>query len=103
MADRFGPGDPVRTRTLDPAGHTRLPRYARGAVGEIVESAGRHPLADDRARGRSTPPQAVYHVRFAAAELFGTGDHSVTVELWEDYLEAAAGRDPVQDGSDHER
>ncbi|PZA19960.1 SH3-like domain-containing protein, partial [Modestobacter versicolor] len=31
--DRFAPGDRVRTRATDPAGHTRLPRYARGAVG----------------------------------------------------------------------
>jgi nitrile hydratase len=86
MTDRFAPGDRVRTRTVDPAGHTRLPRYARGAVGTVVEPAGRHPLADERARGRSTPPQAVYHVRFAARDLFGDGDHTVTVELWEDYL-----------------
>jgi nitrile hydratase len=77
----------VRTRSLDPDGHTRLPRYARGAVGEVVECAGHHPLADDRARGRESPPRAVYHVRFAAADLFGSGDHDVTVELWEDYLE----------------
>jgi nitrile hydratase len=33
----------------------------------------------------------VYHVRFAAAELFGDGEHSVTVELWEDYLEPLGG------------
>jgi nitrile hydratase len=26
-------------------------------------------------------------VRFRAADLFGAGDHTVTVELWEDYLE----------------
>ena len=84
--DRFAPGDRVRTRAADPAGHTRLPRYARGAVGVVVEPAGRHPLADDRARGLAPGPQAVYHVRFAAADLFGAGDHSVTVELWEDYL-----------------
>ena len=89
MADRFAPGDRVRTRALDPAGHTRLPRYARGAVGTVVEPAGRHPLADDRARGLRPDPQAVYHVRFAAVDLFGDGDHSVTVELWEDYLEEA--------------
>jgi nitrile hydratase len=25
-------------------------------------------------------------VRFAAADLFGAGDHTVTVELWQDYL-----------------
>ena len=85
-ADRFAVGDRVRTRSLDPAGHTRLPRYARGAVGVVVEPAGVHPLADDRARGVAGDPQTVYHVRFAAADLFGAGDHTVTVELWEDYL-----------------
>ena len=89
MPDRFGPGDPVRTASRDPAGHTRLPRYARGAVGRVVEVAGHHPVADDRARGLPGTPQAVYHVRFAAGDLFGAGDHTVTVELWEDYLEPA--------------
>ena len=89
MSDRFGPGDRVRTRTADPAGHTRLPRYARGAIGEVVEVAGHHPLADDLANGHRTAPQAVHHVRFAARDLFGEGDHTVTVELWEDYLEPA--------------
>jgi nitrile hydratase len=91
VADRFAPGDRVRTTTRDPAGHTRLPRYARGAVGEVVEVAGHHPLADERARGRAGAPQTVYHVRFPAAELFGVGEHAVTVELWESYLE------PVED------
>ena len=84
--DRFAPGDRVRARAVDPAGHTRLPRYARGVVGVVVEPAGHHPLAVDRARGLVSRPQPVYHVRFAAADLFGAGDHSVTVELWEDYL-----------------
>jgi hypothetical protein len=84
--DTFAPGDRVRTRATDPAGHTRLPRYARGAVGVLVEQAGRHPLADDRARGVTGEPHPVWHVRFAAADLFGAGDHTVTVELWEDYL-----------------
>jgi nitrile hydratase beta subunit-like protein len=84
--DRFAPGDRVRTRTVDPDGHTRLPRYARGAIGVVVEPAGSHPLADDRARGRAGSAQTVYHVRFDAADLFGAGDHTVTVELWEDYL-----------------
>ena len=87
MPDRFGPGDHVRTATRDPAGHTRLPRYARGAVGRVVEVAGHHPVADDRARGLAGTPEAVYHVEFAAGDLFGAGDHTVTVELWEEYLE----------------
>jgi nitrile hydratase len=59
-------------------------------VGSVVECAGHHPLPDDRARGRAARPGAVYHVRFAAADLFGSGDHDITVELWEDYLEPVA-------------
>ncbi|MEX5720174.1 SH3-like domain-containing protein [Geodermatophilus maliterrae] len=82
----LAPGVRVRTRTIDPEGHTRLPRYARGAIGVLVEQAGAHPLADDRARGRGGAAQPVWHVRFAAADLFGSGDHTVTVELWADYL-----------------
>lgn len=86
MSDRFAPGDRVRTHTADPPHHTRLPRYARGARGEVVEIGGHHPLADERAQGRESAPRAVYRVRFAAGELFGYGDHDVVVELWEDYL-----------------
>jgi Nitrile hydratase beta subunit len=93
VADRFAPGDRVRTRTADPPGHTRLPRYARGVCGEIVGTCGRHPLADERAQGLASSPRAVYQVRFAAGDLFGPGedgrDHAVVVELWEDYLEPA--------------
>lgn len=90
MPDRFAAGDRVRTRTLDPPHHTRLPRYARGVLGEIVETAGHHPLADERAQGHASAERAVYHVRFAAADLFGDGEHDVVVELWEDYLEDAS-------------
>lgn len=84
----YAPGDIVRTRTVDPDGHTRLPRYARGARGVVVEVAGLHPLADARARGESPPAQPVYHVRFDAQQLFGSGAHTVVIELWHDHLEA---------------
>ena len=87
MSDRFAPGTRVRTRRVDPSHHTRLPRYARGAVGTVVGSEGRHPLADDRARGLAAEPETVYAVRFSARELFGEGDHAVTLDLWESYLE----------------
>jgi hypothetical protein len=93
VTEAFAPGDRVRTSTVDPVGHTRLPRYARGAVGEIVERAGDHPRAEDRARGLPGHPQPVYHVRFHAQDLFGTGDHAITVELWQDYLEPLGERD----------
>ena len=87
MPERFAAGDRVRTRRHDPPHHTRLPRYARGAVGTVVELTGWHPLADDRARGMAAAPEPVYTVRFPATELFGEGDHSVTVDLWESYLQ----------------
>ena len=86
MADRFPPGSRVRTRRADPAHHTRLPRYAHAAVGVVVEPEGRHALADDRARGLPSASETVYSVRFAAADLFGEGDHAVTLSMWESYL-----------------
>lgn len=91
MPDLFAPGDRVRTRIADPPHHTRLPRYARGARGEIVAASGHYPPADDRAQGRDVPPQPIYQVRFAAVQLFGEGDHDLVVELWESYLEPDTG------------
>jgi len=78
-------GDLVRTSTVDPDHHTRLPAYARGKTGVVIGTDGVHPLADLRARGIEQPQQ-VYLVRFTAQELFGQGDHSVTLSLWEEYL-----------------
>ncbi|WP_202637890.1 SH3-like domain-containing protein [Bailinhaonella thermotolerans] len=86
----FAPGARVRVRAVDPDHHTRVPRYARGHVGEVVEREGEFPLADDRARGLPEPRvQAAYAVRFPAAELWGEGDHTVTLTMWESYLEEA--------------
>lgn len=87
-AARFAPGDPVRTRTVDPDRHTRLPRYARGHTGRVVAVTGSRPLADDVAAGRAEPRvEPVYTVAFAARELWGEGDHEVTLDLWQSYLE----------------
>ena len=89
---RFAVGDRVRTRTVDPSHHTRLPRYVRGQVGEVVEVQGTWPLADDRARGFADPRVVpVYTVRFPAADLWGPpGGHWVQVEFWESYLEVVS-------------
>ncbi|MEQ3553656.1 SH3-like domain-containing protein [Pseudonocardia nematodicida] len=87
MPDRYAPGDRVRARHADPPHHTRLPRYARGARGEVVAASGHHPLADDRAQGLDVQAQTVYQVRFASSRLFGAGDHDLVIELWESYLE----------------
>src|SRR3954447_21701011 len=87
-APRFAGGDRVRTRSVDPPHHTRLPRYARGQVGEVVADLGRWTLADESARGRGDAPvEPVYTVRFAARDLWGERDHHVTIDLWQTYLE----------------
>jgi hypothetical protein len=87
----YAPGTRVRARAADPGHHTRVPRYVRGHVGEIVEPEGEWPLPDDRARGIVPPRvETVYAVRFPARDLWGTGSHTVVVGLWESYLEEVA-------------
>ncbi len=87
----FALGEPVRTRNVNPCGHTRLPRYARGKPGEIVTVHGTHVFPDSHAHGLGEDPQWLYTVRFSALDLWGkdTAD-SVSVDLWEPYLEKLA-------------
>jgi nitrile hydratase len=85
---RFAAGARVRARCADPEGHTRLPRYARGHVGEVLEIRGTWQLPDQAVRGVSQR-EPVYAVRFPAAELWGSGSHSVILDMWESYLEEA--------------
>lgn len=86
MVDLFANGTRVRTRAGDVPHHSRLPRYARGVVGTILEFEGMYPLADDLARGLLSAPSPVYAVQFSARDLFGMGEHCVTLDLWADYL-----------------
>ena len=58
-------GDRVRVRRMRPEGHTRCPRYVRGAAGVIERVHGDDHLADVLARGEDAPLEAVYAVRFA--------------------------------------
>ncbi len=72
-------------RRQRPAGHTRCPRYLRGAAGVVERVHGLDGVPDlDNA---VTEP--VYDVRFAARELWGEdgGAHVVHADLWERYLE----------------
>ena len=94
MDELFSPGDQVRTSRVDPPHHTRLPRYARGVAGTVIEYQGHHPLPDLRARRLRAEPEPVYAVRFAARDLFGEGDHTVTLDLWQSYLQPAATQEP---------
>ncbi|MGK9169379.1 nitrile hydratase subunit beta [Inquilinus limosus] len=89
---RFAVGDAVRARNMHPAGHTRLPRYARGKVGEIERVHGVFVLPDTNAHGRGENPQWLYTVRFGGRELWGeAADPTLTVSIdaWEGYLEPA--------------
>jgi Nitrile hydratase beta subunit len=83
---RFAAGDRVRARSADPDGHTRLPRYIRGHVGVVIAVRATWTLPDQAVHGVSHP-EPVYAVRFGADELWGSGSHSVTVDLWESYVE----------------
>lgn len=91
-APRFAVGDRVGTRNLNPTGHTRLPRYARGRTGVITHGHGVHVFPDANAHGLGERPQPLYQVRFEARELWGEdarGRGAVYIDLWEDYLEPA--------------
>ena len=89
---RFKAGDPVLARNMNPEGHTRIPRYARGHHGTIYRDWGVFVFPDTHAHGEGAKPQHCYAVEFEGRELWG-GDHPagerVYIDLWEDYLEAA--------------
>ena len=87
----FAMGQKVRTRNINPHGHTRLPRYARGKAGEIVAVHGTHVFPDSNGHAKGEDPQWLYTVRFTVAELWGkdTKD-AVCIDLWEPYLERLA-------------
>lgn len=92
---RFSVGDKVRVNHDVPFTHTRKASYARGRTGEIVLAHGTFVYPDTNALGQGENPTHVYTVRFTAAELYGEGigdPHAVVnLDLWEPYLEPAAG------------
>jgi nitrile hydratase subunit beta len=88
---RFKVGDKVVGRNMNPEGHTRIPRYARGKRGVIRHDWGVFVFPDTHAHGQGANPQHCYSVEFEARELWGP-DHSarerIYIDLWENYLEA---------------
>ena len=89
---RFRTGQNVRARNINPIGHTRLPRYARGRLGIIERDFGIFSFPDALAHSLPDKPQHCYSVRFAARELWGdqaAPRDSVHIDLFDDYLEPA--------------
>jgi nitrile hydratase len=89
---RFKPGDRVRARNINPATHTRLPRYVRGHEGLVEAVRGCHVFPDSVTTGRGEDPQWLYTVVFNGRQLWGaTADPTLTVsvEAFEPYLELA--------------
>lgn len=87
----FGVGDRVRTRNLQPRGHTRLPGYCRNRVGEITAIRGYHIFPDTSATGDRQTAHWLYNVVFSARELFGDDaapQDQISADLWEPYLNA---------------
>ena len=85
---RFAPGNTVRVRRMRPAGHTRCPRYVRGAAGivEVVRGVDAFPDIGPY----EGPEEPVYGVAFASDDLFGPSEQgrwTVVLDLFESYLE----------------
>jgi nitrile hydratase subunit beta len=89
---RLAPGERVRVQRMRPAGHTRCPRYVRGAVGVVEAVRGTDRLPDRAVYGERVEPEPVYSVAFASQDLWGAGEEppwTVRLDLWESYLEPA--------------
>lgn len=90
---RFAVGDRVRLRAQAVPHHTRLPGYARGKVGRVVQPLGVHVFADTHAQGQGEQPQWLYTVAFEERELWGEAAPAqnlvVSIDAWEPYLEPA--------------
>ena len=95
-APLFDVGDLVQTRSHSPnpvvaGGHTRLPQYAMGRIGRIVQRHGNHVLPDTNAHFMGENPEPLYAVEFDAQTLWGSaaedGADTMVLDLWQSYLE----------------
>jgi nitrile hydratase len=86
-------GDRVRTRAVNPEGHTRLPRYLCDRKGTVEAVHGDYALPEERARGMNLQictKEALYTVVFDGREVWrerSSEPLSVSADLWDSYLE----------------
>ena len=89
-AAQFQAGQAVRTRNHQPAGHCRLPAYARCKRGTVLRVHQAMVFADTNAHNQGENPQYVYTIAFDGDELWGDVAEARTVvnlDLFESYLE----------------
>lgn len=89
--EAFAIGDKVRAKMSSPLGHTRLPRYLRGHVGQVHAFYGWQILPDAAAKGEERA-EPLYCVSFLARELWDdvtAPKDRVFADLWESYLAPA--------------
>jgi nitrile hydratase len=89
-ATRFALGDRIQVRRMRPHGHTRCPRYVRGATGVVERIQGEDVLPDIANYQPEAPIEPVYSVAFRSRDLWGLGEEppfTVLLDLWESYLE----------------
>ncbi len=93
VVPKFKAGDKVVTRNINPASHTRLPRYVRGKRGTITHDHGIFAFPDTSAdSGTHSDPQHVYSVRFEGEELWGKDANAnacLYIDMFDSYLEPA--------------
>ena len=85
---RFEVGDRVRVRRMRPRGHTRCPRYVRGAAGVVQAVRGVDALPD--IGPYAGPVEPVYSIGFRSTDLFGPAGGAawtVALDLFDSYLE----------------
>jgi nitrile hydratase beta subunit len=84
----FQVGQRVRTINHHPAGHTRLPRYARDRIGTVAAIRGVHVFPDSNAVFAGESPDWLYSIRFEAVDLWGpdTTAECVYLDCWQSYL-----------------
>ena len=89
VPSRFSVGDVVEIKNINPASHTRLPRYVRGKKGIINRDHGVFIFPDTNAHGKGETPQHVYSVKFTFQELWGkerAENLYLYIDMFDDYM-----------------
>jgi nitrile hydratase len=87
----FEVGELVRVCEESHAGHTRIPRYIRGAVGRVIKANPAFDFPGMAGHGNDVIKEATYLVEFNSMELWPdcVEEAKVVVDVWQTYLTRA--------------